>query len=300
MIGGSDGRAALFEAELERFISAKCPQSRHSASIREAWSPPLALFFVLRNLVASSETNFGHFGLIFGSEDAKSGAVGRDTKSRSRWIVVGVFILFFIVHIVLEQTKLIAIIMEDVDNNELLQQMLNANKASVSRSKGQKTSKFDEDVKLASWYVFVTTNAATGPNQNGATFWEKIRANFVRCGGSAGRTTVSLQKRFNKTVQAQVNKYIGILQFSMRKHHSGWVMDDYVCNAKKKFRLKFGKHFKHEAVFTILKKSLPKYEINVSTLDARVARALFFVDNYINQDWRQEGALQRVIGAATW
>jgi hypothetical protein len=35
-------------------------------------------------------------------------------------------------------------------------------------------------------------------------------------------------------------------------------------------------------------------------LDARVARALFFVDNYINQDWRQEGALQRVIGAATW
>lgn len=143
------------------------------------------------------------------------------------------------------------------------------------------------------------TNAATGTDQNGATFWEKIRANFVRRGASAGRTAISLQNRFNKTIQAEVNKYIGILQGSMREYHSGWAMDDYACDAKKKFQLKFGKQFKHDAVFAILKKSLPKNEINVCSMDARVSRALFFVDRN-KQERQHEGAMPTgVVGAST-
>lgn len=147
------------------------------------------------------------------------------------------------------------------------------------RSRGQSNFKVDEDMKLAASYAFITTNAAIGTDQDGATFWEKIRGNFVKRGGGMHRTTVSLQNRFNKVLQAEVNKYIGFLQSSLREYHSGWVMDDYICDAKKRYQLKFGKIFKHESVHRILKKSLPKYEIVISSCEARVGRALFLMTN---------------------
>lgn len=157
--------------------------------------------------------------------------------------------------------------------------------AKQGRSRGQSNFKVDEDIKLASSYAFVTTNAAIGTDQDGATFWEKIRVSFVNRGGGAQRTTVSLQNRFNKVLQAEVNKYIGLLQSALREYHSGWVMDDYVCDAKKRYQLKFGKVFRHESVHLILKKYLPKYEIVVASCDARVSRALFLLNN----DQEQEG-----------
>ena len=56
-------------------------------------------------------------------------------------------------------------------------------------------------------------------------------------------------------------------------------MDDYIYDAKKRYQLKFGKIFKHESVHRILKKSLPKYEIVISSCEARVGRALFLMTN---------------------
>ena len=63
-----------------------------------------------------------------------------------------------------------------------------------------------EDCMLASAYAFVTTNAAIGTDQDGNTFWTKICDNFIRCGGLATRTMVLLKNRFNKVLQAEVNK----------------------------------------------------------------------------------------------
>jgi hypothetical protein len=179
--------------------------------------------------------------------------------------------------------------MDDLDDEEIDESFLVARTTSKQgRSRGQSNFKVEEDIKLASSYAFVTTNAAIGTDQDGATFWDKIRANFVKRGGGAHRTTNSLQNRFNKVLQAEVNKYIGFLQSALREYHSGWVMEDYVCEAKKKYQIKFGKIFKHEAVHLILKKSLPKYEIVISSCDARVGRALFFlnVDNRNDDDSR--------------
>ena len=88
-------------------------------------------------------------------------------------------------------------------------------KQQQGRSRGQSNFKVDKDIKLASSYAFVTTNAATGTDQDGATFWNKIRVSFVKRGGGAHRTTVSLQNRFNKVLQAEVNKYIGFLQSAL-------------------------------------------------------------------------------------
>jgi hypothetical protein len=163
------------------------------------------------------------------------------------------------------------------------------------RSRGQSNFKVDEDIKLASSYAFVTTNAAIGTDQDGATFWEKIRVSFVNRGGGAHRTTVSLQNRFNKVLQAEVNKYIGILQSALREYHSGWVMEDYICDAKKRYQLKFGKVFKHDSVHLILKKYLPKYEIVVASCDARVCRALFLLNK--DQEERERGGTQEGINA---
>jgi hypothetical protein len=58
-------------------------------------------------------------------------------------------------------------------------------------------------------------------------------------------------------------------------------MDDYVLTAKKQFQSKVFKVFKHEVVYNILRRKLPKFKLGVviSSVDARVARALFLLDN---------------------
>ena len=48
-----------------------------------------------------------------------------------------------------------------------------------------------EDIMLASAYGTVTLNAAIGTDQDGATFWAKIRENFVRRGGLETRSAIS-------------------------------------------------------------------------------------------------------------
>jgi hypothetical protein len=64
-------------------------------------------------------------------------------------------------------------------------------------------------------------------------------------------------------------------------------MIDYVTKAKDVFQLKTGKFYKHDMVYDLLKRGLPKYELSLSTIDARVVRALFLMD-CDNEYGRQE------------
>ena len=100
-----------------------------------------------------------------------------------------------------------------------------------------------EDVMLASAYVAVMTDAAKGTDQDGNTFWERIKEGFISRGGLKERTRTSLKNRFNKVLQAEVNKYIGILHGVFREYKSGWSMPDYVTEAKGKFQRLTGKNF---------------------------------------------------------
>jgi hypothetical protein len=154
-------------------------------------------------------------------------------------------------------------------------------RASIRSTVGRSTGNFkiDEDMKLASAYVFVTTNAAIGTDQDGETYWKKIRDSFIKGGGLATRTLLSLKNRFNKVLQAEVNKYVGYLHSALREFHSGWSMIDYTTKAKAEFQTKQGKMFKHDIVYDILKRTLPKYEISLDTIHPRVARALALLDN---------------------
>ena len=139
--------------------------------------------------------------------------------------------------------------------------------------------KIDEDVKLTEAYVFVTTNAAVGTDQDGETFWKKLRDSFIQRGGIATRTLASLKNRFNKVLLAEVNKYVGYLHTALHEDQSGWSMIDDTTKAKSDFQLKQGKFFKHDIVYDILSRPLPKYEIKLDTIHPKVARALALLDN---------------------
>ena len=89
------------------------------------------------------------------------------------------------------------------------------------RGKGMPNFRAEEDLRIAAAYVAVTVDAAVGTDQNGANFWGKVRDIFVEKGGTAGRTAVSMQNRFNRYLQADDNRYIGFVQCTMREHHSG-------------------------------------------------------------------------------
>jgi hypothetical protein len=108
------------------------------------------------------------------------------------------------------------------------------NPPTAGRGKGQPNFKSEEDVILSSSaYGIVATNASIGKDQKGATFWGKIQELFVQHGGNAGHTACSLQNRFNKTLQMEVNKYIGMmLMGSLNEYHSGLVLEDYINDAK--------------------------------------------------------------------
>ena len=75
-------------------------------------------------------------------------------------------------------------------------------------------------------------------------------------GGTTERTGTSLQNRFNKVLQAEINKYIAIQHRVLREYKSGWHMADYDTESKRKFMVLFGKTFKHEGqVLAILKET---------------------------------------------
>jgi hypothetical protein len=80
-------------------------------------------------------------------------------------------------------------------------------------------------------------------------------------------------------LQTEVNKYVGCLHAALREFHSGWSMTDYATKATCDFAIKQGKMFKHDIVYDILRRSLPKYEISINTIHPKVAWALALLDN---------------------
>jgi hypothetical protein len=104
--------------------------------------------------------------------------------------------------------------------------------AAAGCRRGQPNFRAADDTMLSSHYVVVTTNAAIDTDQNGSTFWNKVRLGFIQHGGSAaGHTSGSLQNRFNKTIVLEMNKFIGMLANTLCEHHSGWALEDYTHDA---------------------------------------------------------------------
>jgi hypothetical protein len=94
-----------------------------------------------------------------------------------------------------------------------------------------------------------------------------------------------LKNLFNKVLQAEVNKYVGYLHSALCEFHCAWSMIDNTTKTKTEFQITQGKLFKHDIVYDILKRSLPKFEISIKTIYPKVARALALLDN--NDDFVQ-------------
>ncbi|KAI2497908.1 No apical meristem-associated C-terminal domain [Fragilaria crotonensis] len=135
-----------------------------------------------------------------------------------------------------------------------------------------------EDGFLAHAFVTVSTNAAVGTDQDGKMFWTRITEDFVRRGGGPTRSSNSLKTRFNRTLQHDVNKYIGHLQGALREYHSGWVIVDYTNKANDDFERVEEKRWKQAHVYEILRRGLPKFELVTQTMHPRVLNALFLLD----------------------
>lgn len=150
---------------------------------------------------------------------------------------------------------------------------------SGGRTRGQSNFKAEEDQKLAIAYTIVALDAAVGTDQDCSTFWSKIRDVFFKKGGGVERTPNSLQNRFNKVLSYETQKFVGFLQASLREYRSGWNMRDYVAEAKKQFQSRMKKMFKHELVYDILKKDMPKFQLDLSSIDSRVRRSVFLLDS---------------------
>ena len=78
---------------------------------------------------------------------------------------------------------------------------------------------------------------------------------------------------------AEVNKYIVYFQSALCEFHSGGSMIEFSTKAKTEFQIKQGKLFKHDIVYDILKRSLPKFEVLIKTIHPKVARALALLNN---------------------
>ncbi|KAH9154729.1 hypothetical protein AeRB84_003211 [Aphanomyces euteiches] len=103
------------------------------------------------------------------------------------------------------------------------------------RQCGQSNFKPEEDEQLALAYVKVSTDAAVGTDQTADKFWAKVHNefNYKRLAGTE-RSQNSLSNRFNNVLQKDVSKLVGHLAQSLREYHSGWQMQDYVEDAKRK------------------------------------------------------------------
>ena len=88
-----------------------------------------------------------------------------------------------------------------------------------------------------------------------------------------------MKNRFNKVLQAEVNKYVDCLPAALREFHSGWSMTNYTTNVKSDFAFKQGEMFKHDIVIDILRRSLTKHEISIDTIHPKVFRALALLDD---------------------
>jgi hypothetical protein len=144
---------------------------------------------------------------------------------------------------------------------------------------GQSNFKAEEDLKLTIPYTIVASNAAVGTDQDCSTFWSKIRDIFFKKGGGVESTPNSLQNRFNKVLSYETQKFVGFLQASLREYRSGWNLHDYVTEAKKQFQSRMKKMFKHELVYDILKKDMPKFQLDLSSIDDRVCCSVFLLDS---------------------
>ena len=149
-----------------------------------------------------------------------------------------------------------------------------ANLEKMKKQKGKNFTK-DEDYTLAKAYVHVTDDPINGCHQGGEHFWKKVLETYELMWDGAPivvRDWEALQTRFSKHMLNPIQKFQSIFLTIKNKNISGTTEEDWVRQAHQIFRAKEkGKGFAHEAVWRVLRNSLPKFSENESSADPAVS-----------------------------
>ena len=149
-----------------------------------------------------------------------------------------------------------------------------ANLEKMKKQKGKNFTK-DEDFTLAKAYVHVTDDPINGCHQGGEHFWKKVLETYELLWDGAPivvRDWEALQTRFSKRMLNPIQKFQSIFLTIKNKNISGTTEEDWVRQAHQIFRAKEkGKGFAHEAVWRVLRNSLPKFSENESSADPAVS-----------------------------
>ncbi|KAG9397929.1 hypothetical protein AC1031_016347 [Aphanomyces cochlioides] len=128
----------------------------------------------------------------------------------------------------------------------------------------------EENLRLARAWVHVSHDAVVGNNQSSAVFFGRVGRAFKKLwedqdenerGPFVVRSDCSLINRW-KTVQADVNKFIGVYNTSISVEKSGYVVEDYERDALAMYKNadSSNKSFEYLEVWTYLKDHVPKFE----------------------------------------
>ncbi|KAG9399949.1 hypothetical protein AC1031_011415 [Aphanomyces cochlioides] len=124
----------------------------------------------------------------------------------------------------------------------------------------------EDSMLIAKSIVHVSHDPITGTGQKKATYYKRVYDTFVALQSTEDsssipvpRTAVAIENRW-KTMQADVNKFVGCYSKATSLVRSGWQDEDYVQLALEMFRQEKETEFELLDLWNYLRKSVPKFE----------------------------------------
>ncbi|EHS62626.1 uncharacterized protein PGTG_22601 [Puccinia graminis f. sp. tritici CRL 75-36-700-3] len=115
-----------------------------------------------------------------------------------------------------------------------------------------------EDYELCRAWVQVSEDPAVGTNQDGNTFWQRIRTVYHEAVPRPIRPLTSLKKRWSNHLQPSINKFRGMVHQVEEVAQSGASVEDQLNRALRLYSSDQQTHFKHLRCYNLLVKS-PKW-----------------------------------------
>jgi len=139
----------------------------------------------------------------------------------------------------------------------------NASKASA-KAKG-KNFNSSEDALLSRAWVYRLQNAIKGSDQKGDVFWSSIHATYVQLLKESYmhltrplRNKKSLQNRWRRTINPEVQFFCGVWSIVRKEYHLGWNNTDYTEAAMSLYQRRRNREFKLKDSWIVLRQN-PKF-----------------------------------------
>ncbi|XP_026460619.1 uncharacterized protein LOC113361666 [Papaver somniferum] len=125
----------------------------------------------------------------------------------------------------------------------------------------------EEEALIYSW-VIARNDPICGKDKKGAIFWGKIIEEYNKRKGPNGveRERKALRTKCN-SLRSEVKRYLSHVRLYFRNKPTGMTEADYYRRGQENYEAEFGRLWKHESVFQILKTYQPNYNPAVNNDD---------------------------------